>query len=129
MIINGKPTGYLFFYCTDHRQWSESRDIDNILVEFDLEQETREDFTDLVDFAVEFGKELAKDPKLSDLDGDGIAARAINEFTSTSDFVETVAEAYENEDEEYHEHIKAAVELCHEALVNSLYYEFKKRED
>ena len=129
MIVNGKPIGYLYMYCVDHDQWVENRDIDILLADFDLEQETWADFRDEIDIAAEFGQELAENPELSDLTSDELGERAISEFSSSSSFAETLEAAYENEDEEFHDHVKAATDLCFEALVNSLFYEIKRRED
>ena len=129
MIVNGKPVGYLYMNCLAHDEWSENRDIDNLLADFDLDQDTWHDFYHEIDIAAEFGETLAENPELSDLTSPEIAAHAISEYSGRPSFVETLEAAYENEDEECHEHIKAATSLCYEALVNSLFYALKAREE
>lgn len=129
MIVNGKPIGYLYMYCRDHDQWSENRDIDNLLADFDLNQDTWRDFYHEVAIAAEFGETLAENPELSDLTSPEIAAQAISEYSRRPSLIETLEAAYENEDEASHEHIKAATNLCYEALVNSLFYALKAREE
>ena len=122
MMINNKPRAYILMNCQSHFDWGESNNIIQLLSEFDIEQETWQEFSDLIDIAAEIGCDYSKSEKYSVCPVDDAVTEIIENFRASSYYKDALEVGLHDEGDDI---IDELFELAEESLVNSFYYALK----
>ena len=122
MVINNKPRAYILMNCQSHFDWGESNNIPQLLSEFDIEQETWQEFSDLIDIAAEMGCDCSKSEKYSVFPGDDAVTEILENFRASSDYKDALEVGLHDEGDDGTDEL---CDLAEESLVNSFYYALK----